>query len=346
MDIKNSNSIKVDDQTLNRIKKLLEHAESAKSIGSIKEAETFLMAANKMLLKFNLTEKDLSKHNVNFIEKYKINLNGNIEEAENWIIELLVVLCRANLCEPIFYSGKNPLGIPISFGAIIGKEENADIVYFLFSKLLFMLESIVQSEYFTYLTSDPIKYAEYPSEELAKMHLTSESINYYYKLISLNYTNLHYSSDLEIIPTKEGKFKIVFKQEKLNKIKNELLIPLKQWRESFLTGVVIGLNQRFEREREELQDEFDLEYGEGGENKNGLIKINSLVKIEMDKLKEFINSQHESINTLKTEREEKIDSQAYSKGVDLGLNVKLDENSKTIENAAKNHKNLLLTEKN
>lgn len=91
------------DLIISRIKKLLKHAESAKSIGSLAEAEAFSAKAQQLLMEYNISMMDVNKAadkdedqfaNWQYGETIPYSdLSGN-----RWKLDLIRVITRYNLC--------------------------------------------------------------------------------------------------------------------------------------------------------------------------------------------------------------------------------------------------------
>ncbi len=132
------------DIIINRIKKLLKHADSAKELGSIEEAEAFIKKANDLLLAHNLElhQIPLNEDEDMFAKwiygediSYKDNQAGN-----RWQLDLIKVLCKHNLCNYTFR-------YRLKTFRVYGRLENVDIVHYLFNYLSIGLIRLSRESY-------------------------------------------------------------------------------------------------------------------------------------------------------------------------------------------------------
>lgn len=140
-----------------KIKALLDKAASSDSLA---ERESFMLGAQKLLLKYNLTSDRVmasGKRN----EREENIIDENIKFEEVWDMNLIYALCKGNMCQHI-RSG--------SYVHIIGKESNVNIVCSMFvsyrsSILKFSIETynglLAMIKYLTDSTSNPKKKAEF-----------------------------------------------------------------------------------------------------------------------------------------------------------------------------------------
>ncbi len=120
------------DLIINRIKKLFTHADSAKELGSIAEAEVFIKKANQLLLEHNLElhqipfgvdEDRFAKWVYGEDISYKDNQAG-----DRWQLNLITVLTKYNLCSYTYKARRKTF-------KVYGKLENVDSVVWLFNYL-------------------------------------------------------------------------------------------------------------------------------------------------------------------------------------------------------------------
>lgn len=134
------------DQIIERIKKLMKHAESAKQLGSLQEAEAFAAKANEMLLEHNLTmhqiamsaekdEDEFAKYQYSEYLRYSDNQSGN-----EWKFRLAKVLASHNLCGVVFVRRFKEV-------QIYGQMSNVDTVVWLWNFLSIALLRIAQESH-------------------------------------------------------------------------------------------------------------------------------------------------------------------------------------------------------
>lgn len=136
------------EQIIQRIKKLLKHAESAKALGSEAEAEAFALKANELLMEYNLSMLDIAASKdddaVDFSNyvygeyiSYKDNQSGN-----RWKYDLISVLTKYNLCDFTFNR------YHVAF-RVYGRMENVDVVVWMYNFLSIGLLRLAQERYNT-----------------------------------------------------------------------------------------------------------------------------------------------------------------------------------------------------
>jgi hypothetical protein len=121
---------------ISRIKKLMRHAESAKKLGSLEEAETFSAKVEELMIEYNieLSQIDLDKdtsYNEHEFDKWqyseKINYKDN-QAGQRWRLDLVAVLSKHNFCNYVFNSGTKTF-------KIYGQMENVDTVVWMYNFL-------------------------------------------------------------------------------------------------------------------------------------------------------------------------------------------------------------------
>lgn len=99
------------DKIKEKIAKLMRKAESAKELGSIEEAATFMMMANKMLMKYNLERTDIELEDTsNKLTHEYLNLNDEHKwnkSSGDWMIHIYNMVASMNLCSVIYMKKKN-----------------------------------------------------------------------------------------------------------------------------------------------------------------------------------------------------------------------------------------------
>ena len=132
------------DLITSRIKKLLAHAESAKKLGSLHEAEMFAAKANELLTEYNISMFDVNQsiENEEFENwQYSENLSYRDNQASHgWKYRLCQVLCKYNFCSFTFQSRLKTL-------RVFGKMENVDSVVWLYNFLSVAIFRLALDEY-------------------------------------------------------------------------------------------------------------------------------------------------------------------------------------------------------
>ena len=132
------------EQLIQRIKKLLKHAESARKLGSIEEAEAFAFKANQLLIEHNIAQMEVEEteesdkfRNMGWSEtiSYKDNQAGSA-----WRIFLLRSIVKYNFCNFTYKQGLKTF-------QIYGKMENVEVVVWLYNFLSTGLLSLAQHQH-------------------------------------------------------------------------------------------------------------------------------------------------------------------------------------------------------
>ncbi len=133
------------DQIISRIKKLMKHAESAKNLGSLAEAEIFTAKVNELLLEYNITmhqiamsadkdEDEFSKYVYNEKISYANNQSG-----DRWRLNLIKTLTYYNMCNFHLSHDKT--------FRVYGRMENVDVVVWMYNFLSIGLHNLSLTTY-------------------------------------------------------------------------------------------------------------------------------------------------------------------------------------------------------
>jgi len=121
-------------EMIEKIKKLLAKADSAKEIGNIAEAEAFAIKAQQMMLQYNIDRAKLlaetgQKYQMN---EFHIDWAGKTNRHESdWVKELVISVAFGNLCKPIILSNSRP-----GFVAVLGQKHNVELVEYIVDQLV------------------------------------------------------------------------------------------------------------------------------------------------------------------------------------------------------------------
>jgi len=132
------------DNLKDKLKKLMDKAESAKQIGNLEEANSFASKVNDLLLKYNLSKKEISEHGQ---EPDVDGIEPDIEVRKahsDWMSHLLNTLAEYNYCHVIFTSRKSDKEYKIT---IIGAPENVEVVAYLYDLLKYKFQDISKKQF-------------------------------------------------------------------------------------------------------------------------------------------------------------------------------------------------------
>jgi len=131
----------MEEKIIDKIKKLLKKAESAKEIGSLAEAEAFMNKANELLIEYNLTMHQIamsSMKDADIFAKWLYSEPITYDETlagKRWKLELIGVICTYNLCWYTYNSSSKTFRV---YGDMQNVESVIWIYNFLHIRLLHM----------------------------------------------------------------------------------------------------------------------------------------------------------------------------------------------------------------
>jgi len=135
------------DGILEKIRLLMEHAEGAKDVGNVLEAEAYAAKVHQLLLKYKLTlqEVDLRVEiQQDPVAKESVHLGRNgIKDRTRrvrWLEELAGITARANFCRILVRVGSSAI-------IFVGRKQNREVAVYLYTYLARQVERISQKEY-------------------------------------------------------------------------------------------------------------------------------------------------------------------------------------------------------
>lgn len=221
-----------------KIKKLLDKAESAKQIGNLEEANAFAGKVNELLLKYNLSKKEIIEHQEE-LEVSGVDSDMEVKKAHGeWMAQLLNVLCEYNYCKPIFTSRKIDKEYKIT---IIGSYENVEVVSYLYDVLKGQFQRLAKKAF-----SDRIK--------------EWQKANTYSNISTLLNARIKMEDIKEL---KDGSCTIKKPWKYVKSFPNR-----GKFFKSFYLGANVGINQKLK------EDKARMEKSEIANQVNALVKIN------------------------------------------------------------------------
>lgn len=143
-----------------RIKGLMRHADSAKELGSLEEAEIFTNKVNELLQKYNLEMAEVvataDKQNdqfKNWLYSESISYRDN-QSGQRWRLALVEILCKHNYCSYTFKSGMKTF-------TVYGHLQNVDTVVWLYNYLSIGLLRLAQEHHVALPTEMKLYYNRY-----------------------------------------------------------------------------------------------------------------------------------------------------------------------------------------
>jgi len=126
---------------ISRIKKLMRHAESAKQLGSLEEAETFSAKVEELMIEYNIELSQVKlEENEGEFDKWmyseKVSYKDN-QAGQRWRLHLVEVLCEHNFCSYIWNSYSKTF-------EVYGRMENVDTVVWMYNFLSIGLLRLAQ----------------------------------------------------------------------------------------------------------------------------------------------------------------------------------------------------------
>lgn len=134
------------DILIQRIKKLLKHAESAKAIGSLKEAEMFMSKAIELMTKHNIerftvesVEEKTGDEFRNYAYSERLSF-ADKHQGWQWKMRLLNVITDFNFTSYTFNTNSKTF-------TVYGNMENADITVWLYNFMSIALYNLAHDAY-------------------------------------------------------------------------------------------------------------------------------------------------------------------------------------------------------
>lgn len=262
-----------------KLKKLMDKAESAKQIGNLEEANVFASKVNDLLLKYNLSKKEIVDHeqepDVDGIEP-----DMEVKKAHgDWQSHLLNILCEYNYCHPIFTSRKSDKQYKIT---IIGAFQNVEVVSYLYDLLKSRFDDISKKQ-FTERIKSWQKVNVYTKAHMAAAGIPEENIK---ELKDGMCTLKKPWKNIKAFPNRGRFFK------------------------SFFLGAVVGIRQKMKEDQERGQK------SEIAEQINALIKVNDSA-IDKYVEKHFPNLQTQKSRAKKVDAAAYMNGVAAGKGATM-----------------------------
>lgn len=312
---------------LDKIKKLLNKAESAKEIGSVKEAEIFMIKVQELLIKHNLTMQDMNMHELDSEKNgrkarditetgYDDGISfGKLVSDGRWELPLLSALTNNYMCTYLYNSFTRK-------ATIIGTTDNIQVVKAMYEYMVNVMRRL--SREFHVNLVNKIK------RDCAVVVRDGEDMDYIVGRVEDTMNDLSYSNGdrveykhvckakgikpedivdpevLERLSGGDGKFEVWT-------VKSPELLHLMPYREvyirSFLKGIVDGFNYALWSNRREMEKKIDR-----GSDITALILVN---KEDVDK---YVKTRHPNVVYGKAKRVD-IEPEAYGSGYNKGITL-------------------------
>lgn len=288
---------------LRKAKAIIDHAESAKEIGNLKEAEAFSNKLHSFLQKHNLELAEAEgfqqrrEEEINHTDYDDHVIVDEKAQYGRWEQNLLDVLCRYNYCKIILYGNKTNDGQRV---IIVGTQENISVVKYLHGFLSRTLLKMGEDFYdekrhqFRMQSAAYAKNKTEAAEQIAEI-LGMRSAHYLYDNV-VRLKN-EYADDEKL---KAG-FKLYGVQE-FGKLSNNVS-PMgykPKFVESYLNGAVVGIRNKLEEEMRDLKPDVK-------EKAEGLVKVNDAA------IKKYMESEFGNLGKSKA-RQRSVNGSAYQKG--------------------------------
>lgn len=290
----------LDNTKIERLKKLLNKAESAKEIGSLAEANAFSAKISKLLLELNLSMSDLKDLNK---EKSDVSESEGIEFSsmfgKTWSIELANQLAKHNFCTLIF----NTYCL-----YLIGKTENIVHVRHMLEFLQGEFLKLASEDYSKTIQNYRDQLGFWLEEDFNKSIIAEEySARFRFGLSKLT------EKDIVVDYTKpknsQGKRFFTIKDP----AKLQLTSNRSTFIRNFLEGAVCGIALKLREQAKENEQEF------------GEKQVQGLVHVQEQKNRDYLNENHPNLNKTKLETSHTKDSQAFNSGYQAGQETNINK---------------------
>lgn len=142
---------------ISRIKKLMRHAESAKQLGSLEEAEVFSAKVEELMIEYNIELSQVKlEENEGEFDKWmygeKVSYKDN-QAGQRWRLNLVEVLCEYNFCNYTWNAYSHTF-------RVYGRMENVDTVVWMYNFLSIGLLRLAQEAHVKRDTMDQVMYRQ------------------------------------------------------------------------------------------------------------------------------------------------------------------------------------------
>ena len=285
----------IDTVKIERLKKLLNKAQSAKEIGSLEEANAFSAKISKLLLELNISMSELEEHTIDGVSELD-GVEYNKQNGKTWSIQLANTLAQFNFCKILFnhYSFR-----------IIGKKENIVQVEQMFNTLqdnFLRLASLNYTETIQAIR-DRLGMELEESTDKEVVALTFSNVVFEQKIaasdIVIDYTK----------PKKDGKRWFTIKDPSKIGLSSSRGVFLR----NFLEGAVFGLHSQLKEQELLNKKEFGSEL------------VIGLVLVQNKDNDNYVKEKHP--NTIKStlETASTKDLAAFNKGYETGKGISLNK---------------------
>lgn len=166
------------EKIIDKLRKLMKHEESARTIGNLNEAENFASKVQDLLMKYKLSVTDIQIEEEAVVDDLTVEIitPGSLKNrAVRWHSVLLTGICRANNCDCSSETGSNRL-------TIYGYETDIALCFTLFKYFVGLGEQLSMVDY--------IKVS--PDER--PNHWRDSWLNGYAKALRVRFMNAHYDA--------------------------------------------------------------------------------------------------------------------------------------------------------
>lgn len=148
------NIIDVPVSIMEKIQKLYAKSMSSREIGSLAEAESFMLKVQKLLSEYNLEISMISdKSEKSSIGEDKISYKGLVSYGD-WEVNLMTTICSYNWCECIYNSNDKTM-------TLIGRGDNIGVCKYLYNFISINLVVLSKKSYYNKLEELNNKLSEY-----------------------------------------------------------------------------------------------------------------------------------------------------------------------------------------
>lgn len=304
-----------------KIAKLLKKAESAREVGSLKEAELFAGKVNELLVKHNLEMSqvesiDLSSDRVlDTLDDLKINLEYGKNSIEGlWEIDLAGAIARYNFTKVLFRGSRHKSAFTgtIFYPKInfIGRKDNVEISIYLFEFLRNAFSELAASGYKEEFDATREKFAWWSEGEDKDLAFQKIRIGGRLLMLPPGFSSITKSDIVCDYSTPAVKENGLRKYMLKDPAKAGLMSSKSVWIKSFLQGAVRGLVAKFESEKEKLSSEVQEQ-------------VTSLVRVEEVKIDKFIKEKYKKLGRVSSNQGAGRDTGALIKGEKAGKSIQI-----------------------
>ncbi len=299
---------------LDKIKKLINKADSAKEIGSLAEADVFLGKVNELLVEHNLSMSDMDSHELDMKDSNKVVESGfddgitfgDIKTDGTWEIDLFNAIAHHYMCDMVWRKHgrtiENSKGKKVTAGlaTIIGTVENVEAVKFIYGYVRDLLRSMSRTAHKDEVAKHKEKYTVTTGEGDGIVYAASQIFT------TLQFDDPNAFLKAQAIEWKHHISKVIVKvkgKQDTWTIRSPEALGLLAYREPYLRAYLVGAVRSVRNTLWKIEIE---------RNRNK--QMYGIVLVNKEKIQEFVAAAHADATPDSRKKPQALDPNAYNRG--------------------------------